>query len=61
VGAVIRTREGSSITETDVQDWVGGRLAAFKVPVKVWIMDTELPRNASGKVLKRELRESLLK
>jgi long-chain acyl-CoA synthetase len=61
VGAVIRTREGSSITETDVQEWVGSRLAAFKVPVKVWIMDEELPRNASGKVLKRELRESLLK
>jgi acyl-CoA synthetase (AMP-forming)/AMP-acid ligase II len=60
VGAVIRARAGASLTETDVQEWVGARLAAFKVPVKVWIRDEELPRNASGKVLKRELRESLL-
>jgi acyl-CoA synthetase (AMP-forming)/AMP-acid ligase II len=60
VGAVIRARAGASLTETDVQEWVGARLAAFKVPVKVWIRDDELPRNASGKVLKRELRESLL-
>jgi len=34
--------------------------AAFKVPVRVWISDDELPRNASGKVLKRELRERFL-
>ncbi len=60
VGAVVRLREGSSMTEQDVKDQVADRLAAFKVPVRVWIHDTELPRNASGKVLKRELRESLL-
>ncbi|MEA3055726.1 MAG: steroid-24-oyl-CoA synthetase [Actinomycetota bacterium] len=61
VGAVIRVRDGAAVTETDVQDHVAARLAAFKVPVKVWIVHEELPRNASGKVLKRELRESLLK
>jgi len=61
VGAVIRVRDGASVNETDVKDHVGARLAAFKVPVKVWIVKEELPRNASGKVLKRELRESLLK
>ena len=60
VGAVIRTRDGSTINETDVQDHVAARLAAFKVPVKVWMVDTELPRSASGKVLKRELRETLV-
>jgi acyl-CoA synthetase (AMP-forming)/AMP-acid ligase II len=35
------------------------RLAAFKVPTRVWITNEELPRNAAGKVLKRELRETL--
>jgi long-chain acyl-CoA synthetase len=60
VGAVIRVREGASLGEKDVQDHVAARLAAFKVPVKVWIVNEELPRNASGKILKRELRESLL-
>ena len=60
VGAVVRLREGSSMTEQDVKDHVADRLATFKVPVRVWLLDTDLPRNASGKVLKRELRESLL-
>jgi long-chain acyl-CoA synthetase len=57
VGAVIRVRDGASLTEPDVQAHVAERLAAFKVPVRVWISPDELPRNASGKVLKRELRE----
>ncbi len=34
------------------------RLAAFKVPKELWLRD-ELPRNASGKILKRELREQV--
>ncbi len=57
VGTVIRVREEASLTEQDVMDHVAARLAAFKVPVRVWISDEELPRNASGKILKRELRE----
>ncbi len=36
------------------------RLAAFKVPVRVWFYEAELPRNPAGKVLKRELRDELL-
>jgi long-chain acyl-CoA synthetase len=57
VATVIRVRNGASLTEQDVQAHVAERLAAFKVPVRVWVSDEELPRNASGKVLKRELRE----
>ena len=57
VGTVIRVRDGARVTQEDVQAHVAERLAAFKVPVRVWISDEELPRNASGKVLKRELRE----
>jgi long-chain acyl-CoA synthetase len=43
-----------------VREHVAATLAAFKVPAHVWLVDQELPRNASGKVLKRELREKLL-
>jgi long-chain acyl-CoA synthetase len=61
VGAVVRVREGASALDADaVRRHVGERLAAFKVPAHVWIVDEELPRNASGKVLKRELREQLV-
>jgi long-chain acyl-CoA synthetase len=57
VGAVVRARSGASLTSDAIRAHVGERLAAFKVPAHVWITDDELPRNASGKVLKRELRE----
>ena len=60
VGAVVRVRSGAALTEDDVRAHVAARLAAFKVPAHVWITDSELPRNASGKVLKRELRDRLV-
>ena len=60
VGVVLRLRPGSSTTVDDITAHVGSRLAAFKVPTRVWIRDQELPRNAAGKVLKRELRDSLV-
>jgi long-chain acyl-CoA synthetase len=60
VGAVVRARPGSDLSEDDVRNHVADRLAAFKVPTRVWITDDELPRNASGKVLKRQLRDDLV-
>jgi len=59
VGAVVRVRPGATLTDDGIRTHVAERLAAFKVPAHVWITDDELPRNASGKVLKRELRERL--
>ena len=59
VGAVVRIRDGVKVTEEEVREHVAARLAAFKVPAHVWLTDEELPRNASGKVLKRELRDKL--
>jgi long-chain acyl-CoA synthetase len=59
VGAVIRVREGASVSPDDVRAYVAARLASFKVPSRVWIVQEELPRNAAGKVLKRELRDTL--
>ena len=59
VGAVVRVRDGAALTEDDIRTHVRERLASFKVPTRIWITDEELPRNAAGKVLKRELRETL--
>ena len=43
-----------SVTEDDLKDWVKQNLARYKVPREIVLMD-ELPRNSTGKVLKREL------
>ena len=60
VGAVVVRLPGASATEAELQDFVRTRLAAFKVPVRIWFYDRELPRNPAGKVLKRNLRDELL-
>lgn len=50
---VVRTG-GSSLDEDGVKAWVKDNLARYKVPRDVVFLD-ELPRNATGKVLKRDL------
>ncbi len=57
VAAVVKRVTGSAVTEDDLKDHVSQRLAAFKVPVRIEIRDEELPRNAAGKILKRELKD----
>jgi len=43
-------------TEQELKDWVRQNLARYKVPREIVFLD-ELPRNATGKILKRELAE----
>jgi long-chain acyl-CoA synthetase len=59
VAAVVRRRPGSDLDADAVRDHVAARLAAFKVPSVVDVRDADLPRNATGKVLKRQLRDEL--
>ena len=49
-------RDGQQLTEDDVKDHVRENLANYKAPREVVFID-ELPRNPTGKVLKRELEE----
>jgi acyl-CoA synthetase (AMP-forming)/AMP-acid ligase II len=53
--AFVVPRDGSELTAKDVQAYVKDNLARYKVPRDVVFVD-ELPRNATGKILKRELR-----
>ncbi|MFI7482071.1 AMP-binding protein [Kocuria sp. M1R5S2] len=46
---------GSSVTAEDLRGWCRERLAAYKVPAEVEFLE-DLPRNATGKILKKELR-----
>ena len=49
----------TEVTEADLVEHVRGSLASFKIPKRITFVET-LPRNASGKILKRELREERL-
>jgi long-chain acyl-CoA synthetase len=54
--AVVHLCPGCHATEAELQGWVRQHLAAFKVPVAIRFVAETLPRNANGKILKRELR-----
>lgn len=56
--AFLVLREDAMLTEADLRKHCRDRLAGFKVPDRV-IFTAALPRSASGKVLKRELRQQL--
>jgi len=53
--AFVVAREGSALTSEAVKDYVKANLARYKVPRDVEFVPA-LPRNATGKILKRELR-----
>lgn len=58
VTAVLVAADGFDESATpEVLQYLSGRLAAFKVPSKVFWHHEELPRNATGKVLKKDLRD----
>ena len=59
VAAAVMLRAGASATVEELQTHVAEHLAAFKVPTRMVLWSEPLPRNASGKILKRELRASL--
>lgn len=59
VAAVVRVRPESGVTAEALRAHVGRSLAAFKVPAHVRLTREPLPRNATGKVLKRELRDTI--
>lgn len=54
--AFVVKQDGASIGEDDIKTYVKEHLARYKVPREVIFLD-ELPRNPTGKILKRELRE----
>jgi fatty-acyl-CoA synthase len=55
--AFVVLRDGKQLSEDEVKDYVKDNLARYKTPREVVFMD-ELPRNPTGKVLKRELQEA---
>ncbi|BAI80122.1 long-chain fatty-acid-CoA ligase [Deferribacter desulfuricans SSM1] len=57
--AYVMPKENESLNEKDIKNYLKSHLANFKVPKKIHIVD-ELPMTATGKVLKRKLKEQVL-
>ncbi len=55
--AYVVRAEDATVSEQELRDHVRGQLARFKVPREVVFVD-ELPRTATGKLLRRDLRDS---
>lgn len=55
VHAYVTVKDGSTVTETDLIEYCTQNLAKYKVPVAIHFMD-ELPKNSTGKILRKELR-----
>jgi long-chain acyl-CoA synthetase len=57
VAAVVAVKPGQTVTEAELIEFVKERAAAYKYPRTIEFRDT-LPKNATGKILKKELRPS---
>ena len=57
VAVVVEAVPGAVLSEAEVQACVAARLARYNVPSQVFFTDEPLPRTATGKILKRELKE----
>jgi acyl-CoA synthetase (AMP-forming)/AMP-acid ligase II len=58
VGAAVVLREGASLTDRELRDFAAQRLADFKVPRKVLILE-EIPKGATGKLQRIGLAQKL--
>lgn len=54
--AVVHLAPDTSASEDELRSFVRERIAAFKVPVRILFHPETLPRNANGKILKKDLR-----
>ena len=59
VAAVVELEPGATVTAAELRQAVADHLAAFKVPTRIHVSAEPLPRTATGKVLKRDLRNAV--
>ena len=59
VGLAVVSRAGETLTAEALREHLAAIVARHKIPRYIWILHEPLPRNASGKFLRRELKERL--
>ena len=55
IGAAVALKPGASATPEELRSWVRDRVAAYKYPRHVWLVDA-LPKGPTGKILRREVK-----
>jgi long-chain acyl-CoA synthetase len=58
VRAVVSLREGQALDSAALQGWCRSRMAAYKLPREVFILD-DLPKTLTGKILRKDLKGAL--
>jgi fatty-acyl-CoA synthase len=60
VHAVVVLHQGTQASEAELVEWCRGRIAGYKRPQSIrFVVDTEMPRTATGKILHRTLRDRM--
>ena len=57
----IALKPGKTATETEISSFLEEKIAKFKIPSYIWFQEEELPRIASGKTAKKQMREDAIK
>jgi long-chain acyl-CoA synthetase len=60
VACGILLKDGATLTEAELVAHLTISLAKYKIPAKIWFLDQPIPRGATGKLLKRQLKSELL-
>lgn len=61
VGAALHVRAGTNPTLAEIGDFLAGKLAAFKIPERIWTDHRPLPRGATDKTDRSAVRQSCLR
>ncbi len=56
VGTAVVSRQGATLDENELKEFLAEHLAKFKIPLHIWPREEKLPRIASGKIFKRQLK-----
>jgi long-chain acyl-CoA synthetase len=54
IGAAVALKDGESVSESELRDYVKEQVAAYKYPRQIWFVK-DLPKGPTGKILKREI------
>lgn len=60
VGAAVVLEKDMQVSEAELKDWLGQKVARFKVPKRIWFTDI-MPKTATGKIQRKMVGEEMLR